>query len=141
MVGLVLAAVGLTLRQLTGSSVWDGTASIAIGILLIVVAWKLGRNSMILLIGRAVDSEIEGRILAEIESVDGVDGVLQLLTMHLGPDELLVAARVSFSDELSASDTERIAGQIDQRLQERVSIVRHVFVDPTQREGEPAWEK
>jgi cation diffusion facilitator family transporter len=140
MVGLVLAAVGLILRQLTGSSVWDGAASIAIGILLVVVAWKLGRNSMILLIGRAVDSETEDRIRAEIEAVGGVDSVLELLTMHLGPDELLVAARITFSDELSAGDTERIAGQIDQRLQERVSIVRHVFVDPTRREREPAWD-
>jgi cation diffusion facilitator family transporter len=137
MVGLAFAAAGLTLRQLTGASFWDGAASIAIGMLLVVVAWKLGRNSMILLIGRAVDGETQDRIRAEIDAIDGVDSVLELLTMHLGPDELLVAARISFDGELSASDAERVADRIDQRLRDSVSIVRHVFVDPTRREREP----
>jgi cation diffusion facilitator family transporter len=130
-IGLVIAAAGLILRELTGSSLWDGAGSIAIGVLLVVVAWKLGTNSMTLLIGRAVDPEIQRRIREEIEATDGVDEVLELLTMHLGPDDVLVAARICFNDEISGSDAEDIAGEIDQRLQERIDVVRHVFLDPT----------
>jgi cation diffusion facilitator family transporter len=130
-IGLVIAAAGLTLRELTGSSLWDGAGSIAIGVLLIGVAWKLGTNSMTLLIGRSVDRETQQRIRAEIEATDGVDQVLELQTMHLGPDEVLVASRICFSDGISAGDAEQIAGEIDKRLQERIDVVRHVFLDPT----------
>jgi cation diffusion facilitator family transporter len=138
MVGLVLAAAGLVLRQVTGSSVWDGAASIAIGLLLVVVAWKLGSDSMALLIGRSVDDETQQEIRAEIEAAEGVDKVVELLTMHLGPDQILVAARVAFSDGLSAGEAEEISGEVDRRLQDRISVVRHVFLDPTQRAHEPA---
>ncbi|WP_119727089.1 cation diffusion facilitator family transporter [Thermomonospora amylolytica] len=131
-IGLTLAAGGLTLREVTGSSVWDGAASIAIGVLLVGVAWTLGRSSMDLLIGQAVDRETLLRIRAEIAGTPGVVSVLELLTMHLGPDELLVAAKVAFADEISADQAEDIADGIDARLRERLPIVRHVFLDPTQ---------
>lgn len=130
-VGLVLAAAGLGLRELTGSSVWDGAASIMIGLLLVGVAWTLGRNSKDLLIGQSVDVETRRAIEAEIGSARGVDGVLELLTMHLGPDELLVAAKVAFADDISADEAEDIADEIDRRLRER-HPVRELFLDPTQ---------
>src|SRR6185437_1794554 len=99
-VGLALAAAGIGLRQLTGSSVWDGAASIAIGGLLIFVAIRLGLDSRTLLIGRAASPRDQERIRTEIESARGVDRLQELLTMHLGPDHLIVAARVSFVDEI-----------------------------------------
>jgi cation diffusion facilitator family transporter len=138
MIGLALAAVGLTLREITGSHLWDGLASILIGVLLIVVAYVLGRDSKGLIIGRAADPELQRQIRQEIEAASGVDGVDELLTMHFGPDELLVAARVNFSDDISADEAEDVAGEIDLRLQERVPGVRHVFLDPTQATKEPA---
>src|SRR5437764_867583 len=101
-VGLILAALGVGLGQLTGSSVWDGAASIAIGVLLVVVAIKLGMDSKALLIGRAAGSEVQQLIREEIESRPGVDALLELRTMHMGPDNLLVAARVALHDELRA---------------------------------------
>src|SRR5580700_11835664 len=98
MIGLGLAALGLALRQVTGSPVWDGGASIAIGALLVVVAVKLGLDSRDFLIGRAADPKELALIRDEIESAPGVDALLDLRTMHIGPDHLIVAARVAFSD-------------------------------------------
>jgi cation diffusion facilitator family transporter len=132
MVGLVFAALGLALRQVTGSPVWDGAASIAIGGLLIVVAVRLGLDSREYLIGRAADPKDLDTIRAEIEKTKGVDRLLELLTMYLGPEHLIVAARVAFSDEISADRAEDVADEIDKRLADRLTLVPHVFLDPTQ---------
>jgi cation diffusion facilitator family transporter len=132
-IGLVLAAAGLVLRQLTGSGVWDAAASMAIGALLIVVAVKLGIDSRDLLIGRAAGAAEQRVIRAEIEKTPGVDTLIELLTMHLGPDHLLVAARVDFSENISADEAEDLASQIDRQLAERLSVTPHVFIDPTQK--------
>jgi cation diffusion facilitator family transporter len=131
MVGLVLAAAGLGLRQLTGSEVWDGVASIAIGGLLVVVAVRLGLDSRDLLIGRAADDRVQQAIRDEIEHTPGVDGLLELLTMHMGPEHLIVAARVAFSDQIGAGAVEELSERIDRRLAERLPVTSHVFIDPT----------
>jgi cation diffusion facilitator family transporter len=135
-VGLALAALGIGLRQLTGSSVYDGAASIAIGVLLVIVALRLGMDNRELLIGRAADKRDLAAIRETIEVSDGVDDVIELLTMHLGPDNLIVAARVSLADGLSSDNAEDLADRIDHRLRERVPEVSHVFIDPTPREAE-----
>jgi divalent metal cation (Fe/Co/Zn/Cd) transporter len=132
MVGLGLAALGLALRQVTGSPVWDGAASIAIGCLLVVVAFRLGFDSRDYLIGRAAAPKELEMIRAEIEGVPGVDALLDLRTMHLGPDHLIVAARVAFDDEISADRAEDVADEVDRRLVDRLPLVPHVFLDPTQ---------
>ncbi|GAA4064539.1 cation diffusion facilitator family transporter [Actinomadura miaoliensis] len=135
MIGLAFAAAGLTLREATGSPVWDGIASILIGLLLVVVAFALGRDSRHLLIGQAADPAAQREIRAEITAAPGVDGVEELFTMHFGPEEILVAAKVHFSDAISADEAEDIAGDIDRRLRERLPAVRHVFLDPTQEDA------
>ena len=137
MVGLVFAAIGVTLRQVTGSPVWDGGASIAIGVLLIAVAVKLGMDSREMLIGRAANPEMERVIREVIESRPGVDALLELLTMHMGPDSLIVAARVALKDELGADETEDLADEVDRRLSERLPLQVHVFIDPTQTRQAP----
>ena len=138
-IGLALAAAGLLLEQLTGSPVWDGAASIAIGVLLIGVAFRLGLDSRELLIGRAADPAVIKAIRDEIERTTGVDGLLELRTMHLGPDSLLIAARVDLSDEAHADQVENLAEDIDRRLSERLPMTLHVFIDPTPRAaGQPS---
>lgn len=132
MVGLVLAATGLALRQLTGSPVWDGGASIAIGCLLIVVAVRLGLDSRDYLIGRAAAPRDLDTIRAEIENTPGVDKLFDLRTMYLGPEHLIVAAEVAFSDEISADRAEDVSDHIDKRLADRLPVNPHVFLDPTQ---------
>jgi len=132
LVGLALAALGLVLRQLTGSPVWDGAASIAIGGLLVAVAVKLGLDSRDYLIGRAADPRELAVIRAGIEHAPGVDALLDLRTMHVGPDHLIVAARVAFDDEISADRDEDVADEVDRLLSDRLPLVPHVFLDPTQ---------
>jgi cation diffusion facilitator family transporter len=132
MAGLTLAALGLTMRQLTGSPVWDGGASIAIGCLLIAVAVRLGWDSRDYLIGRSASSADLTLIRAEIERTPGVDKLLDLRTMYLGPEHLIVAATVAFRDGISADRAEDAADDIDHRLCDLLSVSPHVFIDPTQ---------
>ena len=139
-VGLVFAALGVGLRQLTGSPAWDGGASIAIGVLLFVVAVKLGMDSKELLIGRAASPGMERLIRAEIESRPGVAALLELRTMHIGPDSLIIAARVALADELVANQAEDLADEIDRRLSEQLPVQPHVFIDPTQHAGVSSLE-
>jgi divalent metal cation (Fe/Co/Zn/Cd) transporter len=130
--GLVLAAAGLALEGLTGSPAWDGGASIAIGLLLVIVAYRLGRDSRDGLIGQAIDADDQQVIADEISSTPGIDSIVALRTMHLGPENVIVAAEVAFSDGISADRVEDIAGDIDQRLRSRLPVTPHVFLDPTQ---------
>jgi cation diffusion facilitator family transporter len=131
-IGLALAAGGLLLEQITGSPVYDGSASIAIGVLLIVVAFRLGMDSRELLIGRSADPKVIKVIQDEIGKTPGVDRLLGLQTMHVGPDSLIVAARVALSDDSSADQVEDLADDIDHRLSERLPVTPYVFIDPTQ---------
>jgi cation diffusion facilitator family transporter len=136
MVGLALAALGIALRQLTGSGLYDGAASIAIGVLLVIVAFRLGIDNKDLLIGKAAGKRDIAALRKVLEDTKGVDEVRELLTMHLGPEHLIVAAKVSLTDGLSSDDAEDLADQIDRTLVEAVPGVSHVFIDPTPRESE-----
>src|SRR5260370_14995617 len=109
----------------------------AIGGLLVVVAVKLGVDSRVFLIGRAAEPKELKLIREEIESAPGVDALLDLRTMHVGPDHLIVAARVAFSDEISADRAEDVADDVDRRLADRLPLIPHVFLDPTQASSAP----
>ena len=130
--GLLLAFAGLLLRQITGSEVWDAASSMAIGALLIAVAFRLGAENRDLLIGRAADPEQLRLIRTQIEATPGVAQLVELLTMHLGPEHLIVAARVALDDEISADQTEDLADSIDAELADKLPVLAHVFIDPTQ---------
>lgn len=131
-VGLLLAFAGLLLRQLTGSEIYDAAASIAIGALLVAVAIRLGADNRELLIGKAADPDQLAAIRSHIDATPGINAVLDLLTMHLGPDHLIVAAKVAFDDNLSADRAEDVADAIDARLSAQLPVIPHVFLDPTQ---------
>jgi cation diffusion facilitator family transporter len=130
--GLLLAFAGLLLRQLTGSEVYDATASIAIGALLAAAAIRLGADNRELLIGKAADPSQLAAIRSQIEATPGISAVLDVLTMHLGPEHLIVAARVAFDDNISADRAEDVADAIDANLSAQLPVIPHVFLDPTQ---------
>jgi cation diffusion facilitator family transporter len=134
LIGIVLAAVGVTLHVVTGQGFWDGAASVAIGVLLIGVAFALGRENKDMLIGQAVPQALQDGIREEILSSDGVDDVVELLTMRLAPDEVLVAARVDLDDSATGDALERFAADVDRLIRRRFPEVRHVFLDPTEAE-------
>ena len=86
-----------------------------IGLLLVVVAFRLGSDSKDGLIGQAADPDELRLIRQEIESTAGVDKVVEVQTMYLGPESMIVAARVAFGDDLTADRAEDIAGEIDEQ--------------------------
>jgi cation diffusion facilitator family transporter len=137
LLGILLAAAGITLHLLTDSGMWDGVASILIGVLLIGVAASLGSSSKSNLIGEAVPEDVRDGLTQVINESVGVDVVVELLTMRLGPTDVLVAARVDVDDAVSGGDLEKVADDVVARLRERYPEVRHVFLDPTAASPEP----
>ena len=131
LVGLLLAAGGLGLDTVLGVRTWDGVASLAIAALLVTVAYGLGRQNQQYLIGKAASPELQQRIADVLAEADGVDSVLELMTMRLSPEEVLVAARVDLADDLSPEQIERASDEIDDSIKERFPEVRHLFLDPT----------
>ncbi|MET7387782.1 cation diffusion facilitator family transporter [Streptomyces sp. NPDC005529] len=131
LVGLVLAAGGLLGGQLTGSGVWDGVASLLIGVLLLYVAWVLGRSNAELLIGRPLPKAMRERIRAELLAVEHVEAVLELTTLMQGPREALVAAKVDFRDVSTAAQIEWACEQAEDRLRALFPSVMRVYLDPT----------
>jgi cation diffusion facilitator family transporter len=131
LVGLVLAAVGVLLEQLTGDPLWDGVAAIVIGLLLMLVAGVLARANVSLLIGQSVSPRLEAELRQEIAALDRVVDVPLLISTVIGPGQLLVAAKVDFDDEASAAEIERVADEAERRLVRRHAGVRYVFLDPT----------
>lgn len=137
-IGIVFAMVGVTMQEITGSKAWDAGASIAIGLLLAVVAVALGRDVKGLLLGEAALPEERKRMREVLERHEGVDEVIELLTMALGPNALLVAVRVDLSDGLDSDGAERLASELDRELREAVPEIREVFIDPTARSDDHA---
>ncbi|QES15031.1 cation transporter [Streptomyces venezuelae] len=129
--GLMLAAGGLLGVQITGSSVWDGIASILIGALLVYVAWVLGRSNAELLIGRPLPKHLRAEVREELLSVPHVVDVLDLTTLIQGPGEVLVAAKVDFRDVSSAAQVEWACEDAENQLRERFPSIRRVYLDPT----------
>jgi cation diffusion facilitator family transporter len=135
LVGLVLAATGLGLHQLTGNAYWDAGAAIAIGVLLAVVAYVLGRDTKEMLIGESAPAELREGIRRALDDHPEVDRVVEVRTMLIGPEALLVAARLDMDDELGASDVEDRTDAIADELQKRFPQVREVYLDVTSRPG------
>jgi cation diffusion facilitator family transporter len=129
--GLVLAAAGLALDEVTGTQVWDGVASLAIAVLLVLVAYGLGRQNAEFLIGKAVSEPMQQGIAERIGQTDGVERVIELLTMRLGPDQVLVAARVDLADGFTPDELEVAADEVERGVREEFPEVRHLFLDPT----------
>jgi len=101
LLGLVLALIGITLTLITGNPVFDGIGTLAIGVLLVSIAVVLAIEMRSLLIGESASPELQRKIRAEFEHAPGVRRVIHLLTQHIGPEELLIAAKVEFDPELT----------------------------------------
>jgi cation diffusion facilitator family transporter len=131
LVGLVLAGAGLAATELTGNAAWDGVASILIGLLLVVVAGALARANIGLLVGQAAPPGLEQTLRRELESIPSVLAVPSLVTSVLGPERLLVAAKVQFAPDLPAEQVAERADEAERRFLELHPGIREVFIDPT----------
>jgi len=133
LVGLLLAFAGIGLHQLTGSDVWDGLASILIGVLLACVAYLLGSTNRGLLVGRQADPRLVRGIRDHLVAAPEIEAVVDLQTMLMGTDHVLVCARVDFDDALGAADLERACVRLAEELSERFADVAEVFIEPVPR--------
>ncbi|MGB7798088.1 MAG: cation diffusion facilitator family transporter [Pseudonocardiaceae bacterium] len=133
LVGLVLAFAGVGLHLLTGSALWDGLASLLIGILLATVAYLLGRTNMRLLIGQQADRRLVRAIYTHLAAQPEVEQVVDLLTMLTGTDMVLLCARVDFVSSLSADELERACVRIDDELRREFTDLDEIFLEPVPR--------
>jgi cation diffusion facilitator family transporter len=133
LVGLLVAFVGIGLHQLTGSSLYDGIASVVIGLLLAFVAYLLGSTNRGLLIGRQADPVLVRAIGQRLRQAPEVEVVVDLLTMTTGTDSVLLCARLDFDDELGAADLERACVRIDNELRAEFHELNEIFLEPVPR--------
>jgi cation diffusion facilitator family transporter len=133
LVGLLLAFGGLLLHDLTGMVLWDGLASVLIGVLLALVAYLLARTNAGLLIGRQVDPAMLREIRRFLHDEPEVEVVVDLLTMVTGTDSVLLCARLDFDDALKANDLEHACVRIGNELTERFPDLDEIFLEPVPR--------
>jgi cation diffusion facilitator family transporter len=131
LLGLVIAALGVGLHQVTGSHLWDGLASLAIGLLLAAIGIILARQNRSLLIGAAADPRLHDAVLQQLSSYPEVDAVDEVLTSVVGRGEVLVAARIDLDDALTAGQVEALARRMEDEIVAAHPTVRHFFLDVT----------
>jgi cation diffusion facilitator family transporter len=127
--GLVVASAGLLVAEWSGAPQWDAVASMVIGVLLGLTAWILAVETKGLLVGESAGREVRSAIRAAAASVPGVEKVDRLLTMHLGPDEILVNMDLVVEEGLSEADSEEIVRRVEEEIRRLVPEATRVFVE------------
>jgi cation diffusion facilitator family transporter len=127
--GLVLALLAVGVSGVTGQGFWDPIGSIAIGVLLCSVALVLARVTHGLLIGESATAEDQARALDLTASVDGVERVTQLLTLHLGPDVVLVAMKVAFRPTLTVAQVEVVTNRVEATIRAAMPHMHKIFIE------------
>jgi cation diffusion facilitator family transporter len=128
--GLGIALLGVTLALVTGQPVFDGIGTLCIGILLAVIAFVLAIEMKSLLIGEAALPEHEQVIRAALLDGPQVRSVIHMRTQHLGPEDLLLAAKVEFDQELSVPELAQAIDDAEARVRARLPIARLIFLEP-----------
>jgi cation diffusion facilitator family transporter len=130
LVGLVCALLGIALSAITGNGRWDGAGSLAIGVLLGIVAVILAVEIKSLLIGESASRAAERRIVAAIEAGPEIQGIIHLRTLHIGPETLLVAAKIAVRPEDSAARIVAVIDAAERRIRAAVPIAKLIFLEP-----------
>lgn len=130
LVGVAIAAVGLTITRLTGDGLWDGLASVLIGVLLAGVAWVIAVEMKALLIGESATREERSRVRTATLGVEEVQRIDRLLTMQLAPHEILVNMDVVFDDGLDTDQVEAAIAEIEAAIRVAVPSAEKVFIEP-----------
>ena len=130
LVGLVFALAGVGLAELTGNPRFDAVGSVGIGLLLGVIAVILVIEMKSLLIGESAAAGDQQRIRAAIEGSDNVRRLIHMRTQHLGPDELLVGAKVEFDGEVDMGSLHAAVNAVETRVREVVPAARVIYIEP-----------
>ncbi|MFH9011165.1 cation diffusion facilitator family transporter [Streptomyces sp. NPDC017943] len=138
--GVTLAIIGMALHMATGEVIYEASASLAIGGLLVYVAYRLGRDARDQLIGEAADPEASGRIQALLKAQPEIDSVEALFTMKTGLDTALVAARIDLVPGLDSERVEEVSVRIKRSIANTVPEAHQIFLDVTDRPAREAAE-
>ena len=130
LLGLVFALLGVGLTILTGDSVWDAVGTIMIGVLLVIVAVVLGLETSSLLVGEGASADHVRLIRQTLEAHEGVSGVVHMKTLYLGPDELLVGAKVAFAPGTDIEKVAAIINELELAIRAAVPIARVIYIEP-----------
>lgn len=130
LVGLVLALGGVGLTIATGDGIWDGIGTMCIGALLVLIALVLAAETKSLLLGEAAGPEQVAKIREAVVDGDVVTGVIHMRTLHLGPEELLVAAKIAVRHDDTATQVARAIDAAEARIRAAVPIARVIYLEP-----------
>ncbi|MBA2521372.1 MAG: cation diffusion facilitator family transporter [Chloroflexia bacterium] len=128
--GVVIAAIGLALLQITGNPLFDGLASVLIGLILIAVAIMLGREARDLLLGAAASERTRTAIRGAIGEFPEVKSVVALLTMQLGLDSVLLTGEINIANDLTTDEIERLLDRLATRIREAAPEVKNIYLEP-----------
>jgi cation diffusion facilitator family transporter len=128
--GLVFALFGVVLAYVTGNGRWDGVGTLAIGVLLVVVAVTLAVETKSLLLGESASADVERAIVDALLAGPEVDRVIHLRTMHLGPEELLVAAKIAVAHDNTADMVAKGIDAAEQRVRAAVGLQSVIYLEP-----------
>ena len=128
--GLVLALLGVSLTIVTGDSVFDAIGTLAIGVLLILVAIVLGIETKSLLVGEGASLEDANLIRDAINADPDVEAIIHMKTLYLGPDEMMVAAKIALAGKTRLADVASAINGIESRVRETVPAARVIYLEP-----------
>lgn len=128
--GLVFALIGVGLTIITGNGVWDGIGTVLIGLLLVAVAIILGIETKSLLVGEGASDADTEAIERAILAGDEVERIIHMRTLYLGPDELLVGAKLAVSGDLSMLEVSAAIDAVERRIREAVPVARVIYIEP-----------
>lgn len=130
LVGLVFALFGVVLTLITGNGVWDGIGTGAIGLLLVMIAVVLAIETKSLLIGEGANPEDVRKIEQAVLAGGTIERIIHMKTLHLGPEELLVAVKIAVPRTERADDLARHIDETEVRIREAVPIARVIYIEP-----------
>jgi cation diffusion facilitator family transporter len=130
LVGLVFAFLGVTLSKVTDNARWDGVGSVAIGLLLVVVAVVLVIEMSSLLVGESAQPQVVEAISRAIENHQSVERVIHLRTEHIGPDEIVVAAKVEFDHSLTVAELADTIDSVEVDIRAAEPRATLIFIEP-----------
>jgi cation diffusion facilitator family transporter len=128
--GLAFALAGVGLTILTGNPIWDGIGTVAIGVLLVTVAIILGIETKSLLVGEGANRGDTEKIRAAFNASKRVEALIHMKTLYLGPDELLVAAKVAFPKTTTVADVARAINEVEAEIRAAVPVARVIYIEP-----------
>jgi len=135
MLGLIVALIGVWLGEATGNPIFDGIASIFIGLILGATAWWLAYETKGLLIGERANREVVSGIRRIVRAQAAVNHVNEVLTMHMGPEFILVNVSVDFADDIHTGQVEEAAAEMDREIKKKFPNVKRVFIEAEARKG------